>query len=375
MTKNALRFHWFLPTSGDGRNVTNVVAVEGQTKHNRPPSITYMSQVALAAEAVGFEAVLTPVGSGCEDPLVLCTAVAPQTSSLRFIVAFRPTTVQPTWFAHQASTFQRLTNNRLILNVVTGGDPGEQRAFGDFSPHDERYERTDEFLDVFGRMWQEGRFDFSGKHVQVEGAGFRLPATPRPPVYFGGASSVAERIAARHADTYLMWGEPPSAICERIMRMRELVELQKRKLSLGLRLHIIARETSEAAWQEAERLLEGMDKAAIEAAQARFARMDSVGQSRMTTLHNGKYDGLEIAPNLWAGIGLVREGAGTALVGSYEEVAERLHEYAALGIDEFILSGYPHLEEAYRLGECVVPLLKNVNVSQGLAKSRVVLAK
>ncbi|GAA1394351.1 hypothetical protein GCM10009662_04440 [Catellatospora coxensis] len=173
-----------------------------------------------------------------------------------------------------------------------------------------------------------------------------------------GASAAAEQVAARLSDVYLMWGEPPAAIGERPARMRALAAEQGRTLRLGLRIHVIARPTAEQAWAEADRLLSGMDPARIAAAQQRFARMESVGQARMAALHGGRADGLVIAPNLWAGVGLVREGAGTALVGSYAEVAERIGEYAALGVDEFILSAWPHLEEARRVGEHVLPLVR-----------------
>jgi alkanesulfonate monooxygenase len=211
---------------------------------------------------------------------------------------------------------------------------------------------------VLKLSWEGSPFDFKGEHYQVERGGLGAPLDPAPPVYFGGASPAAELVAARLADTYLMWGEPPAAIAERIGRMRALSQAQGRSLRYGIRLHVIARETADEAWAEADRLLAGMDPARIAAAQQRFAKMESVGQARMAALHGGNPDGLEIAPNLWAGVGLVREGAGTALVGSYEEVAERLSEYVDLGMDEFILSAWPHLEEARRVGEHVLPLVR-----------------
>src|SRR5215207_1677498 len=129
-----------------------------------------------------------------------------------------------------------------------------------------------------------------------------------------------------------------------------------RRLSFGIRLHVIVRETAAEAWAEAERLISHVDDATIVRAQATFARMDSVGQRRMLRLHGGRRDKLEISPNLWAGVGLVRGGAGTALVGDPEQVAARMREYMELGINRFILSGYPHLEECYRFAEIVMPL-------------------
>lgn len=139
--------------------------------------------------------------------------------------------------------------------------------------------------------------------------------------------------------------------------MRAKAAAHGRKIRFGIRLHVIVRETNDEAWQAAERLISHLDDETIAKAQAAFARTDSVGQQRMAALHNGKRDNLEISPNLWAGVGLVRGAAGTALVGDGPTVAARINEYAALGIDSFVLSGYPHLEEAYRVGELLFPLL------------------
>ncbi|WP_459798982.1 LLM class flavin-dependent oxidoreductase [Herbidospora sp. RD11066] len=354
-----MRFHWFLPTSGDGhyvRPATTTVAAGAAPV--RVPTLRYLTQVALAAEQAGFEAALTPVGLGCPDPLVTCAAVAAKTDRLGLLVAFRPGFTLPTLLAQQAEAFQEISGGRLRLNVVTGGDPAEQRAYGDFLNHDERYARTAEYLHVLRRTWEGEPFSFTGDHYRVENAGLSTPLANPPEIYFGGASPAAERVAAEHADVYLMWGEPPTMIAERLERMRKLTAETGRTLRYGIRLHIIARDTSEEAWAYARHLLSGMDPERITAAQARFARMDSVGQARMAGLHGGSTDDLEISPGLWAGVGLVREGAGTALVGSYAEVAHRIREYAALGLEEFILSGWPHLEESVRAGEFLLPLLR-----------------
>jgi alkanesulfonate monooxygenase len=273
-------------------------------------------------------------------------------------VAFRPGLVTPTLAAQMAATFQRLSRGRVALNVVTGGEEAEQRRFGDWLDHDDRYARADEFLSVVRGAWGDSPYDFAGEHFHVEGATVREPPRPAPPVYFGGASPAAELVAARHADVYLLWGEPPEMAGERIERVRSLAAAQGRRLRFGLRLHVIARPAASDAWDVAERWLAEMEPAAVERAQARLAQSSSVGQQRMLALHGGRRDRLEVAPNLWAGVGLVRGNAGTALVGSHAEVAERIEEYRALGCDEFILSGFPHLEEAYWVAEGVVPLLR-----------------
>jgi alkanesulfonate monooxygenase len=145
---------------------------------------------------------------------------------------------------------------------------------------------------------------------------------------------------------------------ERLDRMRSLAAAEQRALDFGIRFHVIARPTAQEAWAVADTLLAHMDPDAIAAAQRDFASTQSVGQARMAALHGGDPDRLVVYPNVWAGIGMVRGGVGTALVGSYEEVADRIVEYHELGFGEFILSGYPHLEEAYWFGEGVMPILR-----------------
>ncbi|AJF63634.1 LLM class flavin-dependent oxidoreductase [Streptomyces vietnamensis] len=353
--------HWFLPTGGDGRDPGGVTAVQGRSAAatRRGADLGYLAQVARAAEQAGFARLLTPVGLGCVDPWVLTSAVAAVTERIGFLVAFRAGLAQPTLVAQQADTFRRLFGDRIALNVVTGGDPVEQKAYGDHLPKDERYVRTGELMGVVRELLDGSAVTLSGHHVRVEGARLTAPSVGTPvPLYFGGASPEAEDVAARHAEVQLLWGEPPAAVAERVARVRAKAAREGRTLRFGIRLHVITRDTSAEAWQEAGRILAGFDPEAVRASQERFARMDSTGQARMTALHGGSAESLTVAPNLWAGIGLVREGAGTALVGSHDEVALRLFEYGRAGIDEFVLSGYPHLEEAYRVGEEVAPRLR-----------------
>jgi alkanesulfonate monooxygenase len=367
-----LELHWFLPTTGDGRSVMDFFpdpAKRGAAPGARPADIGYLRQVAQAADRLGFTGVLTPTGSQCEDAWIVCAALAGVTERLKFLVAFRPGFLLPTLAAQMTATLQRISNGRALINIVSGGDPIEQRTYGDFLDHDERYERAGEFLDVFRRCWNDQPFDHVGAHYHVERGGLRKPfgsetdaGSERPLIYFGGASGPAEAVAAQHADVYLLWGEPPAWVAERVVKMTALAAERDRRPRFGIRLHVIARERSSDAWAEAQRLLDSMPQEQIEIAQKRFARQESVGQQRMVALHNGKLDSeaLTVAPNLWAGIGLVRGGAGTALVGSYDEVAERIGEYAGLGLDTFILSGYPHLEEAYSVGEQILPRVRDV---------------
>ncbi|MBW8738908.1 MAG: LLM class flavin-dependent oxidoreductase [Streptomyces turgidiscabies] len=356
----SLTFHWFLPTNGDSRHVVGgghgtPATAFGQ---NRPPTVAYLSQIARAAEDLGFVGALTPTGAWCEDAWLTTAMVSQHTERLKFLVAFRPGSVSPTLAAQMASTFQRQSGGRLLLNVVTGGESHEQKAYGDFLDKDARYRRTGEFLEIVRELWEGKTVDLTGEHLRVEGAQLARVPDPVPEVYFGGSSPIAGEVAARHADVYLTWGEPPAQVAEKIAWVRGLAAQQGRTLRFGIRLHVITRDTAEAAWAEADRILAGFDPGTVRDIQAGLARSESEGQRRMLALHGGgNRDGLEIHPNLWAGIGLVRGGAGTAFVGSHDQVADRIAEYHALGIDEFVLSGYPHLEEAYWFGEGVLPRL------------------
>jgi alkanesulfonate monooxygenase len=373
----SLKFHWFLPTSGDGRAIIgrgHSVPLDGGTAGpgsrttgaraaSRPPDIEYLAQVARSAEQLGFDGVLTPTGTWCEDAWLVTAALIRETERLKFLVAFRPGLTSPTLAAQMAATYQRISRGRLLLNVVTGGQADEQRRFGDHLPHDERYARTGEFLDIVRGAWSGRPHDFRGRHYQVDGATVMIPPAPVPGVYFGGSSPAAGPVAAKYADVYLTWGEPPDQVAQKIAWIRGLAEAEGRTLRFGIRLHVISRDSARDAWGEASRLLDDLDPGEIANAQRVLGQSESVGQERMRDLHAGYRQGgavadLEIYPNLWAGVGLVRGGAGTALVGSHEEVAERIAEYASLGIEEFIFSGYPHLEEAYWFGEGVMPELR-----------------
>ena len=347
---------WFIPTHGDSRYL-------GTSQGARPVDADYTRQIAVAADTLGYDGVLLPTGRSCEDAWVVASSLIHATRQLKFLVAIRPGLSSPGLAVRMASTFDRLSNGRLLINVVTGGDQGELEADGVFAGHAERYEISDEFIRIWrAAMAGEGGdagFHFTGKHLTVKGARTLYPPVqkPYPPLYFGGSSEAAHELAAEQMDVYLTWGEPPAAVAGKIADIRARAEQRGRKLKFGIRLHVIVRETNEEAWAAADKLISHLDDATIAKAQAAFAKMDSVGQQRMAALHGGRRDKLEVSPNLWAGVGLVRGGAGTALVGDPETVAARMREYAELGIETFILSGYPHLEESYRFAELVFPLL------------------
>ncbi len=353
-----LDMFWFLPTSGDGRYL-------GGNTGRRAADNRYMREIAVAADRLGYKGVLLPTGTGCEDAWITAASIVPFTERLRFLVALRPGMTLPGEAARQASAFDRLSNGRLLLNVVCGGNPADLAGDGIHLGHDERYDQADEFLTIFRGVMSGETVSFSGKYLSVKNGRLMFPPVqaPYPPLYFGGSSPRAMEVAADQTDMYLTWGEPPAAVGEKINSMRALAAKRGRTMRYGIRLHLIVRETDEEAWQAADRLISKLSDETIARTQKFMAdATDSEGQRRMMALHGGRRDALEVSPNLWAGVGLMRGGAGTALVGSPRVVTERLREYQALGIDTVIASGYPHLEEAYRVSELLFPALGLENV-------------
>ena len=342
-------FGWFLPTMGDSEIVG---------PPTREVTIDYLTTCAKTAEDAGFTFMLVPVGTTCEDAWLASQAVAARTEKMKFLVAMRPGFVSPTVAAKMSNTFDQLTRGRVYINVVTGGFPHEQAADGDFMEHDERYARTQEFMQVVNKAWTEPRsWSHEGKYYKIEkGNVFPKPyQTPRPPWYFGGASDEGKRVGAEEADVYLLWGETIPMVRARIADMRERAAKLGRTLRFGIRLLVISRETDEEAIAAAEALVAHVPDEFEGTMQRHQNRADSEGEKRQRMLRD---QGEWLGPNLWTGIGRARLGVGLALVGSGENVAARIREYVNEGIGTFIFSSYPHLEESERFGKNVMPHFK-----------------
>ncbi len=351
-----MQIFWFIPTHGDGRYL-------GTSIGGRATNLGYLQQIAQAVDRLGYVGALLPTGRSCDDAWVVASTLISVTQRMKFLVAIRPGLMSPGVAARMAATFDRLSGGRLLINVVTGGDPVELAGDGLHLDHTARYELTDEFLTA----WREicsGSSNFKGEYLDIRDGKllFTPVQKPHPPLWFGGSSPIAQQIASKHIDTYLTWGEPPAQVAEKIEVVKKLAEKEGRQIKFGIRMHVIVRETKSEAWEAANNLIRYVDEQSIVKAQQVYARMDSVGQQRMSQLHGGKKDNLEISPDLWAGVGLIRGGAGTALVGDPDTVAKRLLEYSDLGVESFILSGYPHLEEAYRVAELLFPRLPLENL-------------
>ncbi len=370
----ALNIFWFIPTFGDSQYL-------GEKTGSRIIDFNYSKQIAVAADNLGFDGVLIPTGRLCEDPWVVASSLIGATQNLKFLVALRPGLLQPSLAARMTATLDRFSNGRVAINLVAGGDKTELEGDGLYQNPEERYEAAAEFVDVWRDIlkssYKKELVNFDGKFYKTTNAKLLYPPVqkPTPPLFFGGSSNEARELAAQKVDLYITWGERPEDVKAKIEDVKQRTLKYGRTIRFGIRLHVIVRETEEKAWEAAEELISKLDDETIEQHHKVLSNRESVGQQRMTALTNsGKArsrEELEISPNLWAGIGLAREGCATALVGSPQIVVERIKEYADMGIDTFVFSGYPHLEEAYRFAELVFPLLpdKLKNKFSGLEQS------
>ncbi|MEJ8307404.1 LLM class flavin-dependent oxidoreductase [Saccharibacillus sacchari] len=392
-SKREIKFGWFLPTAGDGSHV----GVEPE----RPATLDYLTDVAQAAETAGFEFVLIPTGGACLDAWVVGSAVMSRTATLRPLVAVRPGLTAPVLSARMGAALDQLSGGRAMINVVTGSSVQDLEELGDplARSHDERYERADEYLDVMKRAWANGDKPQASEFVAVSGANGSAPAVaenekpavssssepfrgkhytferasgsprtvqnPHPPFYLGGSSEGAKRVAIRHADTFLMWGEPHAWIEEQIAEIEQMrLAYEKetgapRELRYGLRAQVLVRDTEEEAWAAAREIISKVSPEAIERAEKEFAATDATNQRRQNELRElSKAEQFVVGPNLWTGLSVVRSGGAILIVGTADQVSQRLIEYAELGVSTFILSGYPHLEEAEIFGREALPLFK-----------------
>jgi len=375
----AIDFHWRLPTHGEPSTHRNREPFRGDWFFgNGQPSerglstrdelftyVDYLAEIAKAAETAGFQGGLIPSFPSTDEPWAISSFLARETRTFRFMIAFQPGFLNPVTAARMTASLQRATNGRALFNVITGGGGPSQLWWGDSVPHDDRYTRTTEFLDVLRGVWRGGPFNYQGKFYQVENAGLPEPLSEEdfPEIYFSGSSEAALSSASRHADYYLSWLEPFTQLQDKFNRVKRRTDELGRQIKCAVRVDVIARPTEEEAWAEVERSFARLKREDVERFAQRNARQtgDSVGASRQganrPTTING-YQDLIIEPNVWSGFSLLRGGQTNGIVGSYEQVAERLDQLVQLGADAFILASTPHLEEAFRVGQEVLPLVK-----------------
>ena len=354
------RFDWFIPIDGDGDHI-------GTYRAQRPPTFEYLRQVVETAEEHGFYSLLIPTrfanglfeeGAPMAETWTMVTALAAVTIKIRFLVAVRPGFINTGLFAQMAATLDQLSGGRLDINVVPGGIQGDFERLGEVSDHAHRYERADEFIAACRMLWDAPEpVSFRGQHIQLNGALCSPgPFAAGPRFYTGGASERALSLAGRHADVYLAWIEPWERTDQHLERARAQFAAEGRSASFGLRTHLVIRDTEAEAWSAAAELLSHADKVVQGQRKAVFAGTPMVGQRAQAA------EALEhrLGPHLWNGISSVRVNCGTAIVGDPDQVAAELLQYWRLGIDEFILSGYPHVEECRRVASDLLPVLNRL---------------
>lgn len=325
--------------------------------------VDYLAEIARAAEISGFQGGLIPSFPMTDEPWVISSVLARETKTFRFMIPFQPGFLNPVTAARMTASLQRATGGRALYNIITGGGGPAQLWWGDFTGHDDRYGRTTEFLDILRGVWRGGPFSYDGRFYQVKDAGLPDPLSREefPEIYFSGSSDAALQSASKHADYYLTWLEPFAQIREKFARVRERTDALGRQIKCAIRVDIVARPTEEEAWREVKKGFEKLSPEVLEQYNRAADGGDSVGASRQRATRPQRiagYKDLIIEPNVWSGFSLLRGGQTMGIVGSYEQVAERLDELVQLGADAFILASTPHLEEAYRVGEEVLPLLR-----------------
>ena len=345
---------------------------EGQGRHDLPAGysyIDYLVEIAHAAELSGFQGGLIPSFPMTDEPWVISSVLARETRTFRFMIPFQPGFLNPIVAARMTASLQRATGGRALYNVITGGGGPQQLWWGDSVAHDERYTRTTELLDVVRGVWRGGPFSYQGRFYQVEDVGLPDPLSKEdfPEIYFSGSSDAALASASKHADFYLTWLEPFAQLRDKFARVREKTAALGRQIKCAVRVDIVARPTEEEAWEEIRRGFDSLSRETVEKfSGGPEAGTESVGARRQASNRPktiSSYKDLIVEPNVWSGFALLRGGQTQGIVGSYEQVAERLDQLVELGTDAFILASTPHLEEAYRVGEEVLPLIKGRQAS------------
>jgi alkanesulfonate monooxygenase len=352
-------FNWALCShrSGDGHQVVQKVP-------ERPPTLDYLTRVTHAAEEAGFANILVPTGTHCMDPWGTSAALAVKTKKIKFLIAFRPGLSGPTLVAQQVNTLDHLTGGRVSLNVVSGATQVDLKRYGDDTSHDDRYERTEEFLEILKLFWHEnGQVNFKGRFFQVTDGELFPPrgALPSPDIFLAGASESAKRVAAKHGDVHVFHAVEPEVVAKDVQEVTALAEQAGREnpLELGIRHLVCVRETKKEARRAAEEIV---NRSHIQSNMKNWAeavkQSDSVTQRRVTEL--ASRGDLWLTDTIYMGVNQVRRGAGTMFVGTPEMVANQFREYAEAGVSRFIMHGWPHLEEAEIFGREVMPLLQDL---------------
>ncbi len=346
-----LRFHWSMSSAAEPLR-----GALPRASQSGVPDLEALAGFCRKAEGCGIETVLTAFGFHRPDPIVLATALGLMTERITFLVAVRSGLGSPTAFVQQVNSVAAVTGGRIALNVVAGHTPEEQRGYGDFLAHDDRYARTDEFLTVCRALWAaDGPVTFEGKYYHVENARLNTPFVSRegigPEIFLGGNSPQAADLAARHASCLLRLPEAPD-------RMKRSVEaLTARGTEVGLLVSLVIRPTHDEAVAAAEATVERLGSRPRQTHRAFRQKSDSVAFTSMLGLaETGESPWL--TPYLWTGAVPYLGAPSVAIVGSPEEVADALWEYRDIGVSQFLFMGWPDAEEMEGFARLVLPLIR-----------------
>lgn len=351
------KFSWFIPIDGDGTHL-------GTVEPERTPSFDYLKRVAQTAERQGFYSLLVPTrfvnglfdeGAPLMETWTTATALAAVTERIRFLIAIRPGFVAAGLLAKMVATLDQISQGRIDINIVPGGIKHDFERFGVDTDHDGRYDQAEELIQACRALWQGGVTDFSGTYITLRGARCSPAPYGTPRFYQGGASPRAEALAARQAEVYLYWIEPLDRLAERIERVTAQYRACGRQPEYGLRTHLIVHDDAAVAWETADALIADADLQVLQQRQTVTAGTPMTGQQ----VQAARVAEHRVGPHLWNGLSTVRVNCGTAIVGTPEQVTDELLAYWELGIDSFILSGFPHVEECERVSQQVIPLLRD----------------
>lgn len=360
-----VEFITMAPTSGDGEFIGAASNSTGKKSDGwaesveRKPSFDYIKSIAQAAEKGGFSTLLLPTGAACLDSLAVAANLIGQTEKLKFLFAVRPGSMSPATFAKQFATVDYWSEGRALVNIVTGGSPTELASQGDFLDHSARYRRTREYIQILKKYFTEEQFSFEGEYFTLKDTSLFPKPTVTPEIYFGGASDVGKDVAAAESDVYMLWGETYEATKQRIEEMKERTAEYGRQLSYSVSFQVILGETEEKAYEKANKIVSQSKEAIFAQKNDEAYKGESVGVRRLHELmESGKDNNFTIGPNLWAGLTQVLSGNSIALVGTPEQVTDRIIEFVDLGFDKVLLRGFPHLETIEEIGELVIPKVR-----------------
>ena len=353
----SLRFHWMLPKGGEvsmktAQETSRVLTTKSTSKASMPDMEGWL-KFSRCAEEVGIESVLMSFSRYEPDTLVIAAALGQATKRLKFIVAYRTGFMQPTTFVQQVNTLSGLIDGRVALNIVAGSSAVEQRGYGDYLDHDERYARADEFLEICHKFWRNNdEVAFEGRYFKVESGQlstpFLAPDRGAPEIYVSGHSEQAEQLAQRQGDCWLRLVDTPEKLAPLVARSRE------HGIELCLRLGVICRPTREEAIAAAHAMLpdeetEKQERRILTSSDSQTLKQALVVADEVGWLNQ----------NLWAGLVPFYGSSSITLVGSPEELAAAFLAYKEIGITQFIISGWPKLEEMMIFGREVIPLVQS----------------